>query len=706
VLEALTKWLDELTGGRKFTVVTDHKALTYFKEKNHTTPRHIRWQNFFHGFNCDIVYVQGHTNKVADALSRYYESSSDENLHYDDYVSADIRIDKEGDDLPLARAEEARELLYLHGLRMTYTRIAASRAIEDAQEERDLQANELDPPEDRQGRRELSLEGILPPLAELRPHVEDKNFIASVKDGYSKHVAWRGILAKASDFPKFSIVDGLIFRLNDSGEPLLVLPESIHQGERITGIAIEHAHRILGHLGAKKTLEYVRKHYWWSSMSKDIEKFCTSCGTCQTTKKSKLRYPGLLHQLPIPEKPWESIAMDFVGPFPTSLNYNYLWVVLCRLTCQVHLVPVTTQVKTIDLAHLFLQHVVRLHGMPTSIVSDRDTKFTSQFWTELHRLMGVKLKLTTAFHPQGDGQAERAIQTVVQILRSFVRPDQRDWAVHIPMVEFALNSSANKSTGFAPFELVYGYLPQMTVSLPSSELPGVKTFAQRALDNIQAAHDAIIKSRVEQAVQANRHRRPDSPKLKKGDYAYLSTKDLNLPKGRAHKLLPTYIGPYEILEVFEDSSNYVLRLPPVLTQRNIFAKFHVSRLAPHEPNDSILFPGRAVEVFYDFGEDPEREYQVKEIVDHRWDDDNSLWFRVRWGLGDLTWEPLANVNDLIALDDYLIVQGVENVEELNRQRRVQTPDNRSSGLSRPRLERRLPVRYQRISMPYHGQLWR
>jgi hypothetical protein len=188
------------------------------------------------------------------------------------------------------------------------------------------------------------------------------------------------------------------------------------------------------------------------------------------------------------------------------------------------------------------------------------------------------------------------------------------------MVEFALNSSANKSTGFAPFELVYGYLPQMTVSLPSSELPGVKTFAQRALDNIQAAHDAIIKSRVEQAVQANRHRRPDSPKLKKGDYAYLSTKDLNLPKGRAHKLLPTYIGPYEILEVFEDSSNYVLRLPPVLTQRNIFAKFHVSRLAPHEPNDSILFPGRAVEVFYDFGEDPEWEYQVKEIVDHWWDD--------------------------------------------------------------------------------------
>ncbi|KAF8314617.1 uncharacterized protein EI90DRAFT_3135813 [Cantharellus anzutake] len=195
VLEVLTKWLDELTGGRKLTVVTDHK---------------------------------GHTNKVADALSQYYESSSDKDVHYDDYISADIRIDKEGDDLPLACAEEARELLHLHRLKLQCIRL-------------DLEASKLDPPDDHQGRRELSLEDVLLPLAELRPHVEDKAFITSVKDGYSKHTAWKGILAKPEDFPKFSIVDGLIFRLNDSGKPQLVLPESIHKGERIMGIAIEHA---------------------------------------------------------------------------------------------------------------------------------------------------------------------------------------------------------------------------------------------------------------------------------------------------------------------------------------------------------------------------------------------------------------------------------------------------------------------------------
>jgi hypothetical protein len=102
VLEALTKWLDELSGGRKFTIITDHKVLTYFKSKQHTSGHHIRWQNFFYGFDCNIIYVEGHKNKVADALSRYYESSSDKDLHYNDFVSADIHIDKSGDDLPIS----------------------------------------------------------------------------------------------------------------------------------------------------------------------------------------------------------------------------------------------------------------------------------------------------------------------------------------------------------------------------------------------------------------------------------------------------------------------------------------------------------------------------------------------------------------------------------------------------------------------------
>ena len=148
---------------------------------------------------------------------------------------------------------------------------------------------------------------------------------------------------------------------------------------------------------------------------KDIEKFCASCKACQTTKRCTKKQHGLLHQLPVPDCPWSGISMDFVGPFPESLGKNYLWVVMCRLTSQVHLVPVNMMTKTLELTYEFLNNIVHLHGLPTSIVLDRDTKFTSLFWLELHQLLSVKLKLSTAFHPQTDGQMEQMIQNVIQI---------------------------------------------------------------------------------------------------------------------------------------------------------------------------------------------------------------------------------------------------------------------------------------------------
>ncbi len=117
--------------------------------------------------------------------------------------------------------------------------------------------------------------------------------------------------------------------------------------------------------------------------------------------------------------------MDFV--VPESEGYNYLWIVTCRLTGMTHLIPTKTTVRASELAWIFLHEVVRLHGLPESIVSDHDTKFTSKFWGELHRLVGVKLLMSTAFHPQTDGTSERMVRTMSQILRAMVRPDQRDW---------------------------------------------------------------------------------------------------------------------------------------------------------------------------------------------------------------------------------------------------------------------------------------
>ena len=151
-------------------------------------------------------------------------------------------------------------------------------------------------------------------------------------------------------------------------------------------------------------------------MAQEIETFCMSCGACAASKDTNSKPRGLLHNLPIPDRPWQPIGMDFLGPLPKSNNFDYLLVIIDRLTSQVHLVPTTTTVTAKGVAWIVLKEVVRLHGIPESIVSDRDARFTSIFWRELQNLMGTKLLMSTAFYPQMDGATERANRLIAQIL--------------------------------------------------------------------------------------------------------------------------------------------------------------------------------------------------------------------------------------------------------------------------------------------------
>ncbi|KAJ3474262.1 hypothetical protein NLI96_g12559 [Meripilus lineatus] len=303
----------------------------------------------------------------------------------------------------------------------------------------------------------------------------------------------------------------------------------------------------------------------------------------------------------------------------------------------VHLIPLTTTIKASELAWLFIKDIVRLHGLPDSIVSDRDTKFTSRFWKETHRMMGTKLLMSTAFHPQTDGASERAIRSVTQILRGMTKANQSDWVEKLPMVEFTMNSTVSVTTGFAPFE-INGIMPRMI----------------------------------------------------RGD-AYLSTKNLNLPKGRAHKLLPKFLGPYKILEGSPESSNYVLELPNELKARGIHSRFHVSRLKPFVANDNRLFPRRDPKVFYDYGMPDDTEWLVDDIVGHQWNK-NKLQFHVKWNMGDTTWEPREHCEDLKVLDDYLQLMGVSSPEDLPRyvaKERTNGPP-RASGSKAPQATRNNP----------------
>jgi len=233
------------------------------------------------------------------------------------------------------------------------------------------------------------------------------------------------------------------------------------------------------------------------------------------------------------------------------------------------------------------------------------------------------------------------------------------------MVEFAINSSVSESTGFAPFELTYGYLPKTIQTVGSSEFAGVQEFADNAKELVMQAHDALIASRVRQTHNANNQRRPDDDRLKVGKGAYLSTENLNLPKARARKLMPKYIGPYEIISCDREHSHYTLELPEELLKRRIHPTFHAKLLKPAVPNDDARFPNREATFFYDFGDDPEREWLVDSIVDHTFTG-NSIIFHVLWDTGETTREPYRICKELSALDKYLELHGVTSWRALPR----------------------------------------
>lgn len=672
ILEALTKWEDKLLG-RPIRIVTDHKALEFFKTQPRLSNRQTRWMEFMSRFNYTIHYVKGESNKVADCLSRYYANDSIGEVHpYDDYVSVDCKLDPDGEDLPQDRLAELRSLR-VGPAASDVARPRRTLVTREALEQRRQESAELS--HHAEQRADISADmgpskehyALLPEEAVeslCTPVEQDKEFLTAVREGYTKDLVFSKVIGAIDEHKGFQLRDGLLWSRNRAGVEVLCIPRVQYGKRALISLVIDQAHTTLGHYGHRKTADYVRRWYWWPSLGRDVMKWCDSCGVCQTTKTSNQHPAGLLHSLPIPTRPWGSIGMDFVGPFPRSKGFDYLWVVICRMTSMVHLIPVETTITASELAWVYVRDIVRLHGVADSIVSDRDAKFTSKFWKEVHRLLGTRLLMSTAFHPQTDGVTERANRSVNGILRTCVKPDQSDWVEQLPMTEFAINSSISSSTGFAPFELNYGVMPRMAQSLPTgAAIPGVRQFAQRALDRLSIAHDAIIESRVIQTHQANKRRRDEhevhsrnSP-LTVGDLVYLSTQNLTVPKGRARKLVPKYIGPFKVTACHPDKSTYTLQLPADLAARGIHPTFHVSLLRRHEASDDRLFPHRETQTFYDMGVPDDTEWLVDEIIGHRWVD-RKIEFLVKWSLGDPTWEPYAECHELEALDTYVELMGV------------------------------------------------
>lgn len=397
-------------------------------------------------------------------------------------------------------------------------------------------------------------------------------------------------------------------------------------------------------------------------MNADVDAFCQSCTTCNTSKPSNQQPHGLLHTLDVPSRPWETMGVDFVGPLPESRTLNgsfdMIMVTICHLTSLVHLVPILQTYRAKDIAEVIFDRVYKHHGMPKHIVSDRDTLFTSTFWQTLHSLTGTELRISSSYHPQSDGATERANRTMTQMLRQCVDIDQKNWATKLPAIEFAMNSASSATTGFPPFLLTNGQMPRSMIWDQNTEYPGVRRFAQNMKDAILTAHDAILTARVKQTRMAN-SRRKESPFVV-GDLVYLSTANLSLPKGRARKLSPKFIGPFKILDDYKNNS-YKLDLPAELKQRGLHPAFHANLLRIHVPNDDRRFPGRQVHQISSLGNSD--EWAVSEILTHHGKGSDAM-FKLLWKAGDEAWLPYHEISNLEVLNQYLEAQGVASIKDL------------------------------------------
>ena len=408
-----------------------------------------------------------------------------------------------------------------------------------------------------------------------------------------------------------------------------------------------HDSAIAGHLGVNKTLELLQRTYHWVNMAKDVHEYIITCVKCQSNKSSNQSTAGEMQPLPIPDQPWQQISMDLITQLPkTSKGHDAILVVVDKLTKMVHYCPTTTTVTAPQLARIILHHVVRLHGVPSSIVSDRDPRFTSSFWRSLWSYLGTKLAMSTAYHPQTDGQTERANRTLEDSLRSYVQYNQKDWDDHLDALEIAYNNSVQASTGYSPYYLNSGRHPAFPLSMTVKTNDGTNESAmqlvKKVAENLSNAKRNLMTAQQRQKKYADEKRRAVTFQV--GDRVMLSTAHLN-NQDRAPKLSPKYIGPFTITRVINNNA-YVLDLP--MSMSRVHNTFNVSQLKLYR-DGSNRFPNREQQVYDrpppELIHDGQEAWEVEAIRGKR-GHGSHVRYLVKWkGYPDheSTWEPLRSL---------------------------------------------------------------
>jgi hypothetical protein len=325
-----------------------------------------------------------------------------------------------------------------------------------------------------------------------------------------------------------------------------------------------------GHLGRDKTIEQVKRRFFWSGMDALVTEYVTTCDTCQRNKSSQRAPMGLLRPLPIPPHAWHTVSLDLITALPASAQGNDAIVVfVCKLTKMVHYAACKTTINAPKLADLFLRTVFKAHGLPEALLSDRDPRFTAGFWRAFWEQLDTTLLMSTAYHPQTDGQTENANKTLETVLRSVVNFEQTDWDQHLHLAEFAVNNSKNATTGFTPFFLNYGHELKSPIDIATASLRGQPQISNQAADDfserlrtaLETAKNNIEAAQKRQARYADQHRSNHIP-FQTGDRVLLASKNLQLvgDANRTRKLTARYLGPYQVIRPVGDNA-YELQLP-------------------------------------------------------------------------------------------------------------------------------------------------
>ena len=286
---------------------------------------------------------------------------------------------------------------------------------------------------------------------------------------------------------------------------------------RVRVLQHNHDHILAGHFGQNRTLDLVRQSYTWPELQSFVRDFCLSCVLCKRNKKPQHKPYGLLKPLPVPLRPWHSISMDFIPELPLSGGYNNILVIVNRASKQGIFIPCTNKITSSDLAMLFLIHVFSKHGVPSHVTCDRGKEFISAFFRSLGELLNMELHFTSGYHPEADGQTERANQTLEQYIRMYTSYQQDDWDRLLPLAEFAYNNAPNASTGVSPFFANKGYHPSLTIH-PERDV--ANTYAKDLAVDLQSLHEYLreqITSAQHRYKETADHKRNPSPDFKVRD---------------------------------------------------------------------------------------------------------------------------------------------------------------------------------------------